>query len=292
MVMRRFSSPCGTLAILMLLCSAARVAGQEATPQSAEPPHLRDRGTGVATSMFGTYVRNGEWLFYPFMEYYRDQDLEYAPSELGAAGDADYRGRYRAHESLFFVSHGLTDNLAFEIEVAHIHATLYKSPSDTSTLPSTITESGLGDVEGQIRWRWRQETDRRPELFSYGEVVVPHHADRPLTGTADWELKAGSGVTRGFHWGTLTARAALEYDAASTSPFDLGEYAIEYLKRLSPRWRVYAGIEGTTDELELITEAQLHVSPHVFIRLNSGFGMTSKATDWSPEIGVVIATGR
>ncbi|HEY1306939.1 MAG TPA: hypothetical protein VGF24_25470 [Vicinamibacterales bacterium] len=68
MVMRRFSSPCGAQAILMLLCSAARVAGQEATPQSSEPPHLRDRGTGVATSMFGTYVRNGEWLFYPFME--------------------------------------------------------------------------------------------------------------------------------------------------------------------------------------------------------------------------------
>ena len=94
--------------------------------------------------------------------------------------------------------------------------------------------------------------------------------------------------TRGFGWGTLTARVALEYDEASSSPFDLGEYAIEYLKRLSPRFRIYLGVEGTQDELELITELQWHFSRRAFLRLNNAFGLTSKATDWAPEVGVVF----
>ena len=180
--------------------------------------------------MFGTYVRGGEWLFYPFFEYYHDDDLEYAPVEFGAAGDQDYRGRYRAREGLFFVSYGLTDDLAFEFEVAAIHASFDKSAADTSAVPQHLVESGLGDVEGEIRWRWRRETAERPELFSYAEVVVPHHRDKPLIGTAGWEIKVGSGVTRGLPWGTVTARAAVEYDSSSTSPFDLGEYAVEYLE--------------------------------------------------------------
>ena len=36
------------------------------------PFYLKDRGTGIATSMFGTYVRSGGLLLYPFIEYYRD----------------------------------------------------------------------------------------------------------------------------------------------------------------------------------------------------------------------------
>ena len=150
------------------------------------------------------------------------------------------------------------------------------------------TESGLGDVEGQIRWRWRRETERRPELFSYAEFVVPHAKDKVLIGTPGVELKFGAGVARGFHWGTLTARAAAEYSEASSSPWDLGEYAVEYLKRLSRTWRVYAGIEGQQDEVSLITEAQWHILPYGFVRLNTGIGLTSKATDWTPELGVLF----
>jgi hypothetical protein len=33
------------------------------------PTYLEDRGTGIPTSMFGTYVRRGELLVYPFFEY-------------------------------------------------------------------------------------------------------------------------------------------------------------------------------------------------------------------------------
>jgi hypothetical protein len=269
-------------------CAAAQSQAQAPAPS---PDRLRDRGEGLPTSMFGTYVRPGELLLYPFFEYYRDDDFEYKPSELGAPGEEDYRGRYRANEGLVFLGYGITDKLAVEFEVAVIEASLDKSPSDSSTLPIRLQESGLGDIEGQIRWRWNRETDRHPEIFSYAEVVAPHHRDKVLIGTPGWEVKYGMGAVRGFNWGTLTARAAVEYDEASSSHFDLGEYAIEYLRRISPSWRVFAGLEGEQDELSFIGEVQWHATPNVFVRINNGFGLTSKAADWTPEVGVVFSFG-
>lgn len=273
------------------------VANDQARQATAPPPtptdstlptYLEDRGTGVATSMFGTYIRKGELIVYPFFEYYRDKDFEYKPSELGFAGEQDFRGRYRASEGLFFLGYGLTDDLALEMEAAVINASLRKSAQDNSALPAELEESGLGDVEGQLRWRWRREDEGRPEFFSYAEVVIPHAKNKPLIGTPDVELKLGTGMIRGFTWGTVTVRAAVEYVAASTSQFDIGEYAVEYLKRVSPKWRFYAGIEGTQDEVSLITEAQWHLTGNVFIRLNNGLGLTSKATGWTPEVGILF----
>ena len=50
------------------------------------------------------------------------------------------------------------------------------------------------------------------------------------------------------------------------------------------------GLEGgALDELSIIAEVQIHLSPHLFIKLNNGIGLTSKATDWAPEIGVMFA---
>lgn len=252
------------------------------------PAYLNDRGEGVATSMFGTYVRRGEWIVYPFFEYYRDDDYEYKPEELGYPGEVDYLGRYRASEGLLFMAYGLGTNVAIEVEAAYISASFEKAADDPSSVPPHIEESGLGDVEGQIRWRWQQENERRPELFSYFETVIPHSQDKVLIGTPGWELKLGTGLVKGFGWGTLTARVAVEYSEASSSHFDLGEYAVEYLKRLSPRFRVYVGLEGTQDELSLITELQWHLGRNVFVRLNNGLGLTSKATDWSPEVGILF----
>ena len=286
------------LAILSLVavigCFPAAASAQ--APASAPPAPVvdfrADRGPGVATSMFGTYVRAGELLVYPFVEHYRDHNFEYKPSEFGVAGETDYRGRYRASEALFFLAYGIADDVAVEFEAAVIRASLETAAADESALPARISESGVGDIEGQVRWRWKRETADSPEAFSYFEAVAPHNRDKLLIGTPGWELKLGTGVTRGFGWGTLTARAAVEYDAASSSHFDLGEYAVEYLKRLSARWRVYAGIEGTQDELSFVGEAQWFVRPNVFVKVNSGVGLTSKATDWAPEIGVVFAFPR
>jgi len=282
-----------TLVLLVALLAPGRTWAQtEATPPPPPPDRLRDRGEGLPTSMFGTYVRRKELLLYPFFEYYRDSDFEYTPSELGATGEEDYRGRYRASEGLFFLAYGITDYLAVEFEAAVISASFDKSPADPSALPLRIEESGLGDIEGQIRWRWNRESDRRPEVFSYAEVVIPHQRGKVLIGTPGWELKYGMGLVRGFRWGTMTARAAVEYDEASSSHFDVGEYAVEYLRRISPSWRVYAGLEGTQDELSLIGEVQWHVTPNIFVKINNGVGLTSRAADWAPEVGVVFSFGR
>lgn len=278
--------------VVALQLSATSVFGQPASqasqPDSTRRAFLADRGEGVATSMFGTYIRRGELIVYPFFEYYRDRNFEYKPAEFGFAGDKDFRGRYRAREGLFFFAYGLTDSLAVEFEAAVIRASLDKSAEDPSVMPARVEESGMGDAEAQVRWLWRKETDRRPELFSYSEVVFPHHKDKSLIGTPGWELKFGTGIIRGFAWGTLTFRGAVEYSEASSSHLDLGEYAAEYLKRISPAWRLYAGIEGTQDELSLITEAQWHLRPDMFIRFNTGVGLTSKATDWTPEVGILL----
>ena len=283
----RFRSVAGRVAAAVLL-TAASASVAAAQDNSEGPPYLNDRGTGIATSMFGTYVGRGELLVYPFFEAYVDKNLEYKPDEWGYKGDQDFRGKYKAKEVLLWGAYGITDRLAVEFETALIRATFEKSPNDLSGLPSRVEQSGLGDVEGQVRYRWRQEDSRRPEVYSYFEAVVPHHGEKFLIGMSGWETKYGTGIIRGFRWGTITARAAVEYVPSSSSPFDIGEYALEYLKRVSPKWRIYLGMEGTQDEVSVITEAQWHVSRNAFVRFNNGVGVTSKSTDWAPEVGVVF----
>lgn len=279
-----------SLRVLLALTMSTLFAVTAAAQQSQDPaPWLKDRGPGLPASMFGTFIQKGELIVYPFFEAYVDDNFEYKPEELGAVGDVDYRGRYRAKEGLVLIAYGLSDRVAIEFEVAGITATLDKAPGDPSAVPARIKESGLGDVEGQVRWRWNRETATRPEIFSYTEFVVPHHREKPLIGTEGVEIKFGTGLVRGFSWGTLIARAAVEYAAGSSSQFDSGEYALEFIKRLGRRFRVYAGIEGTQDELSAIGELQWHVTPHVIVKANSGIGLTSKATDLAPEIGILFS---
>ena len=256
--------------------------------QDTQPYYLQDRGVGIPTSMFGTYIQHQELITYLYVEYYLDNNMENKPAELGYGLDQDFRGKYRALEGLIFISYGLTDWLSIELEAAIIKASLRKSSKDPSGLPSKIEESGLGDVETQLRWRWLKENEHRPELFSFFETVFPFQKEKVLIGTQEWEFKLGAGITKGFNIGTFTLRIAVEY-VTEESKIELGEYAIEYLKRFSPHWRVYLGIEGSQDEVELIPEAQWHiVTDTVVVKLNSAIGITSKATDWAPEVGIMF----
>lgn len=68
----------------------------------------------------------------------------------------------------------------------------------------------------------------------------------------------------------------------------MGEYAVEYLKRVSPSWRLFAAVQGHGNALSLITEAQWHLSRHVFIRFNHELGLTSTANDWEPQLGILF----
>lgn len=273
-----------TMLVQLLLADPSTACAQEALP-----PFLKDRGTGVAASMFGTYIRKNDLIIYPYWEYYVDNNRQYNPQELGFGLDQDFRGRYRESEYLFFVAYGLTDWLAVQTELAASKATLKKSSADPSGVPSQIHESGLTSYETQLRWRWGRETRRRPEIWGYLDVVYPINRRKLIIGSDGWDVEWGAGVTRGLRWGTVTARVSVIYESASSSHFNLGEYAVEYLKRLSPSWRVFGAVQGAgTDELSLITEAQWHITRRVFIRLNQEIGLTSRANDWEPQIGVLF----
>jgi hypothetical protein len=283
---------CALAVSLVFVAADARTVRAQPSPDVAgETPRLKDRGEGVPTSMFGIYIKRRQLILYPFLEYYRDHDREYEPAEFGFDDETEFRGRYRAGEGLIFLGYGVTDDLAVEIELAGIRASLERAPSDTSGLPPKVTESGLGDVEGQVRWRWRREDDSGPEFFSFGEVVVPHTTNKPLIGTPGWEWKVGTGVVRGFSWGTVTARAALQYEGGPDASAGPGEYAVEYLKRLNPVFRLFLAVEGSEDEVELISELQWHVGRRLIVKLGTGVGLTSKATDWAPEVGTLFVLG-
>lgn len=270
--------------LLMLLLAVPGIAAAQ-----DDTPWLRDRGPGVRTSLLGSYVEHRQLLVYPFFEWYADHDLEYKPAELGYGPSlVDYRGRYRASEGILFFGYGVTPDLAIEFEAAVISAELRTSASDTSSgrVPE-VRESGLGDVEGQIRWRFQRESATRPEFFTYVGAVLPLQKDRHIIGTQSWEYFFGVGLTRGFRWGTLTVRTAAEY---ADNTFDAGEYAVEYMRQVSRSWRVIAGIEGTqVDEVSLLTEIQWHASRHVIVKLNNALGLTENATDVAPEVGVMFA---
>ena len=161
--------------------------------------YLYDRGTGIPMSIVGTYVRDGELLVYPFYEYYHDSDIEYEPFDYGHTSKQEYRGKYQANEGVIFLGYGISAQLAIEFEAGIISAKLNKSENDTSSLPREINESGLSDIEGQIRWRWNFESATTPEFFNYFEYVLPTGEKNSLIGTSNWEFKLGAGVIKGFN---------------------------------------------------------------------------------------------
>lgn len=266
----------------------ATVATTSAAPQPAQAPYLADRGIGVASSMFGTYIRKHDLIVYPYWEYYRDNNREYKPAELGYTLDQDFRGRYRESEYLFFLAYGLTDNFAVQTEIAGASASLDKAATDPSSQPSRVENSGLTSFETQARWRWKGESERRPEVWGYLDVVYPINKDAKIIGSDGFDVEWGTALTRGFSWGTLTARASLFYESASSTHFGLGEYGIEWLKHVNPKLRVFGAVNGHADEVTAITELQLHFSPKVFLRLNQEIGLTSRANDWEPQIGLLL----
>ena len=69
----------------------------------------------------------------------------------------------------------------------------------------------------------------------------------------------------------------------------MGAYAAEYLKRVSAGLWLFAAVEGVDDEVELITEAQWFLRPGLTLKLNNAAGLTSKAPDWAPEIGLMFS---
>jgi len=286
--MRHLPLVSARLSLAVLLLPALTAGAEEPLPF-----FLQDRGPGIPTSLFGTYIERGQWMVYPFYEYSSNNDEEYDPREFGfprpgVVGEEEFFGKGTQHEAVIFIGYGFSDALAFEFEAEmYASATLDKSPLDTSPLPARTKESGFAGAEAQLRWMWRKETSERPALYSFFEVEFPFQDKKVLIGATDVEFAVGAGFIRGFEWGTLNGRVSIAYDGEE-SKVELGEYALEYLKRVSDRWRLVATLEGEEDEVSIIGEAQWTLRPGAVLKLNSGFGVTKKAADFAPEIGVLF----
>lgn len=259
------------------------------------PGYLRERDGGIPTSLFGTYVRRHEWLVYAFFEYARDHNREYQPSEFGLGPDVNFRGRFRGTAGQVFLAYGLTDRIAVEFEAAVVSQTLDKSPFDTFATPGRIHESGIADIEAQLRGRLMTESEHRPEIFGFVEVTFPSHKRKLLIADPDLDFKPGLGVTRGFSWGTVTARVAGEYNRAGKN-LDFGEVAVEYLKRLAPPVHLYLAIEGgeggALDEWDFITGIRWGLTSHASVKFDNAIGISSKSTDWAPQLGLMLSFRR
>ncbi|HEV7365266.1 MAG TPA: hypothetical protein VGN76_05435 [Gemmatimonadales bacterium] len=269
---------------LIVICALAGVGSPRMLPAQG------DRGTGIRTSMIETYVEPHQVLIYPFGAYTWDHNWEYSPSMFGSAHVEDFRGTYKTTEAALFLAYGVTDWLAVELEGSLINATFEKSAADTFGTPATIHETGLSDVAGQLRLRLVRERGSRPEFFASVEVLPPQHGQQVLIGDAEWDVKGEIGAVRQYHWGTMTFRTTIEYNRGDTH-WDLGETSLEYLRRLSPKWRVLLGIEGgeggAPDDYGLAAAAHWQVARGLDLKFFNFLGLMSKATDWEAQFGLM-----
>jgi len=276
-----------TTLVLTLTVTAALAAQQQQLP-----PNLRDRGTGVRTSEFQTYVGRHQLLFLTSAAYTRDHNLEYNPLDWGYGDQTDLRGTFRSSSAQLFVAYGITDWLAVELEGSSLSARFERSSLDTTATPARIQESGFGDFAGQVRVRFAQERGRRPEIWGSVEVIPRNMTRKVLIGDKLTDVKGEIGFTRGYRFGTMTFKTTVEYNHGDHH-WDLGETSLEYLRRFSPDWRILLAIEGgetgAPDEWVFVTAGQWRIANRFFLKFANGFGLMSKSTDWEPQVGILWA---
>jgi hypothetical protein len=277
-----------------MLATVAFVLGITATAvaqqQDSLPPHLRDRGRGVRTSEFQTFIQRHQLLLLPSFAYIKDHNLEYNPLDWGYGNQTDLRGTFRNSSAQLLVAYGVTEWLAVEVEGSYLSARFERSARDTTATPARIRQSGLGDFAGQVRVRFAQERGRRPEIWGSVEVIPANQKRKVLIGDKLTDVKGEIGLTRGFRFGTMTLRTTVERNPGDHH-WDLGETSLEYLRRLSPAWRILLAIEGgetgAPDEWVFVTAGQWRIANGCYLKLANGFGLMSKSTDWEPQVGIL-----
>ena len=261
-----------------------------AQQQDSVPPHLRDRGRGVRSSEFQTFIQRHQLLLLPSSAHIRDHNLEYNPLDWGYGNQTDLRGKFRSSSAQLLIAYGVTDWLAFELEGSYVSARFERSPRDTTATPALIRESGVGDFAGHARLRFAQERGRRPEVWGSLEVIPANQKRKVLIGDKFRDLKGEIGLTRGFHFGTMTLRTTIERNHGDHH-WDLGETSLEYLRRLSPAWRILLAIEGgesgALDEWVFVTAGQWRIANGCYLKLANAVGLAWKATDWEPQVGIL-----
>ncbi len=279
-----------TIVRAFLLATALGGALQPAAAQSAsQPDFLADRGDAIRTSLLATYIKPREFIFYPFYEYTKTSNYEYKASDFGFVGDVDYLGKKVDQEYLVFLSYAWNDSWMFEFESAlHASAKFTKADNDpVAAVPREIRESGLGDTEAQVRWRYARETATRPEITIMFQAEFPLQRKKKILGTQAWGFGTGVILTKGYPFGTFSLRGQINHDRGDRET-KFGEYAIDYLKKLSPQWTIALTLEGEESELSVIGEAQYALSRNATLKLNLGQGLTKKDRQFAPEIGVLF----
>ena len=277
------------VAVVAALTSAAP---SHASEHEGLPHYLADRGDGILLSILGTYVRAKEFIVYPFYEYTRTSKFEYSPDELKVTGpdsSKEFFGKMVEKEFLLFFAYGLSKSLAVELESAvHSSVDFTKSPEDNTGTPDTLKESGLGDTEMNVRYRWREETETKHEILFFFKTEFPLQKKKTLLGTKDWNFELGTVWTKGYSFGTLSYKISAAYDREDKK-VELEEWTIDYLKRLNDTWKLALSIEGDQlDEVSVIGELQYRLGKNAMLKLNTGIGITKKAPDWAPEIGILF----
>ena len=270
-------------AALLIGLGAAPLAAQQDTLQ----PPQRDRGPGVRTSEFQTYIQRGQFFVIPSASYVKDHNLEYSSLNWDVGTQTDLIGSFHSSSGQLFLAYGVTEWLAFEVEASYLDAHFERSPQDTTSRP--INESGLGDFDVQARMRFVRERGSRPEIWGSLEFIPAANQDKVLIGDTPTDLKGEIGFTRGYQFGTMTFKTTIEYNHVDQH-WDLGETSIEYLRRLSTNWRLMAALEGgetgAPDEFVLVTSLQWRASRHAVVGLANSFGFMEKSTDWEPQVGI------
>ncbi len=280
---------CPVVAGIVLGAALATGAPWAKAQGSGQPDYLRDRGDAIRTSMLATYIKPKEFIFYPFYEYTKTSNYEYKASDLGFVGDVDYLGKKVDQEYLVFLSYAWNDSWMFEFESAlHAKAKFTKAADDpVAAVPREIRESGLGDTEVQVRWRYAKETETRPEITFMSQAEFPLQRKKKILGTQAWGFGVGVILTKGYSFGTMSLRGQINHDRGDRET-KFGEYAIDYLKKLSPQWTVALTLEGEESELSVIGELQYALSSNATLKLNLGQGLTKKDRQTAPEIGVLF----
>jgi hypothetical protein len=272
-------------AVALLALGAGSLAAQQDSVQLS----LRDRGPGIRTSEFQTYIQRGQFFIIPSASYMKDHNFEYNPIDWGFGQQADLRGTFHGSSGQLFLAYGVNDWLALEVEGSYLDAQFERSPQDTTATPQQINESGFGDFAVQARLRFVKEKRSRPEIWGSLEFIPAANQDKVLIGDKQSDLKGEIGFTRGYQFGTMTFKTTIEYNHGDHH-WDLGETSIEYLRQLSLNWRLMAAVEGgeggAPDEFVFVTSFQARLARRAVLNFGNSFGLMSKSTDLEPYIGV------
>ena len=242
---------------------------------------------GVPTSLAGTGIARQELLVIPSFEHSRNRGFQYNPEEFGYGPGHDYHAERRTTEGTVFVGYGLTRNVAVEFEAGRGAVELRKSADDTTAMPARLRESGTTGVTARISWLMRPESAGRAAWFGFVDASLPHDRARSLIGRRGVSWLVGVGAERTSRWGTVSARHSFEWDTASISPLDWGEFAVSWNRDVRRHTRATGAIEGQLDEIWLVLQVDQALGRRLSARFRNGVGLTRTASGLAPEAGLM-----